>query len=346
MTKGEELNKRVWSLFEKAGFLTKPNSQSTEEHKVQISPQKTRLVDLYAEVPDLKVKIIGSNKSGGWKDSWSAHVNDYEAIGKKAGARVLFVVTGIEMTPENIEYAQAKGMSVWGEEKLRYFESVVGSIKEYAKYEIIHDLGIKTKEEKQITRVWALRLCQPNTDSPTELFMFSMSPELLLKTCVIYRRAIGNADAYQRMLQKKRLPKIRKFVSSDDALLPTNLILHLGNKVTVNEVDDKELLDHAGRPITLTNEEVCHLVTLDIPSTYASLEIIDGQHRLYGFVDTEPATRKNFNLVVLGLRKMSFRHQRDCFVAINDNSRRMDPNLVAYLKYTEDEAACQKDAEI
>ena len=33
-------------------------------------------------------------------------------------------------------------------------------------------------------------------------------------------------------------------------------------------------------------------------------------------------------------------------MAINDNARRMDPNLVAYLKLTDDEAACQKDSEL
>lgn len=346
MTKGEELNRRVWTLFEKAGFSTKPNSQSTEEHKVLLNSGKLRKVDLYAEVPALHVKIIGSNKSGGWKDTWSGHVNDFEKIGEKAGAKVLFIVTGKDMTAENIAYAQDEGMCVWGEEKLTYFESVVDAIKEYAKYEIIHDLGIKTKEQKQINRVLALRLRQPATDSTTELFMFSMSPEELLKTCVIYRRAIGNADAYQRMLQKKRLPQIRKFVSTHNALLPTNLILHLGKNITSKEVKDDELLDQAGKPITLTKEDVCDIVTLDIPMAYASLEILDGQHRLFGFVDTDPATRRSFNLVVLGLREMDDRQKRECFVAINDNSRRMDPNLVAYLKYTTDEAACQKNTEL
>ena len=37
---------------------------------------------------------------------------------------------------------------------------------------------------------------------------------------------------------------------------------------------------------------------------------------------------------------------RYAFVAINDNSRRMDANLVAYLKYTDDECQCQEDPEL
>lgn len=82
---------------------------------------------------------------------------------------------------------------------------------------------------------------------------------------------------------------------------------------------------------------------LKIPLAYASLELIDGQHRLYGFTHADPATRKEFNLVALGIAQLSTDRRRDTFVAINDNSRRMDPNLVAFLKYTDDEAECQKD---
>ena len=347
MDKGARLNTRVWSLFEKAGFRTEPNSQSTAEHRVRVSRSKTRKVDLYACEPDLDVTIIGSNKSGGWKDSWSAHVNDYEQIRRKANAhKVLFVITGKEMSQDDLDYPSQEGMSVWDEDQLSYYEAVADAIGKYAKHEIIHSLGLQTKEEKETCRVLALRLNQPTGGSRTEMFMFTIPPERLLKTCVIYRRAQGNRDAYQRMLRKNRLPKVKKFVTNPDAMLPTNIILHLGEKVTVDKVRSQELRDTSGRPITLTRARDCELVALNIPMEYASIELIDGQHRLYGFVDTDPATKKNFNLVVLGVKGLDMTQQRDTFVAINDNSRRMDPNLVSYLKYTEDDALCQKHNEL
>jgi len=46
------------------------------------------------------------------------------------------------------------------------------------------------------------------------------------------------------------------------------------------------------------------------------------------------------------MRGLTQQQRRDTFVAINDNSRRMDPNLVAYLKYTTDDAECQKSNEL
>ena len=160
--KGAALNKRVWTLFEKAGFKTQPNSQSASEHVVKLASGKTRKVDLFAKDDELGVVIIASNKSGGIEDTFSGHVNDWEDIGTAAGAnKVLFVITGKDMSPENIGYAKTKGMHVWGEKQLEYYEALTETIKQYAKYEIIHSLGIATSEEKNIHRVLALKVQQP-----------------------------------------------------------------------------------------------------------------------------------------------------------------------------------------
>ena len=97
---------------------------------------------------------------------------------------------------------------------------------------------------------------------------------------------------------------------------------------------------------TLPRQNDYDLVVLNIPLEYASLELIDGQHRLYGFVSSDAATKNSFNLVVLGIKGLPPKKRRDTFIAINDNSRRMDPNLVAYLKFTNDDVACQKDTEL
>jgi DNA sulfur modification protein DndB len=345
MDKGAALNQRVWTLFERAGFQTQPNSNSTAEHVVTLPLDKQRPLDLFAQVPDLGVTIAGSNKSGAIK-GWSAHVNDLEAISKAAGAnKALLVVTGFEVEDADRLFALHRGVVIWQESELAYYEAVTDAIGEYAKYEIIHNLGITTTEEKDTHKVLAIRLSQPMPNSGTELFMFSMTPERLLKTCVVFRRAKGSADAYQRMLRKDRLPKIRSFVTKADAILPTNLVLHLGSNVVVEPLKKQVYQDLDGNIVTISSSSN-DLVVLSIPMEYASLELIDGQHRLFGFAKTDAATKKSFSLLVLGLRNLSDKTRQNTFVAINDNSRRMDPNLVSFLKYTKDEAACQKDTEL
>jgi DGQHR domain-containing protein len=345
MDKGAALNKRVWSLFERAGFKTEPNSQTTAEHMVELAPGKNRKVDLYAREEDLGVTIVASNKSGGIKDTWTGHVNDWEEIGRKANAdKVLFVITGKDLSPEDRAYAARKNMHIWEEKQLSYYEALAATTKQYAKYEIIHSLGITTKEEKNIHRVLALKVQQPMPGTGHDLFLFSVPVEHLLKMCVIFRRAQGDASAYQRMLRRERLPKVQSFVTRPNAILPTNIVVHLNDTVFVEDIPLDDLKDAQARPIVLSRST--KPVVLNMPLTFSSLELIDGQHRLFGFVGADPATLKSFDLLVTGVRGLGTKERQETFVAINDNSRRMDPNLVAYLRYTPDLGECQKDSSL
>jgi len=345
--KGAELNKRVWTLFERAGFETKPSSNNPAEEVVSLPHDKERTLDLSARVQKLDVKIIGENTTASeLKESFTTYVHDIRELMKAVKANGgLFVLTGVDVSEKDKQYAEKSGIRVWGEEELLYYEAVVDALGGYAKYEIIHSCGIKTAEETSIHNVLALRFHQPYQYSDADLFMFTITPEKLLKTCVIYRKAQGSGDTYQRMVKKARLRNVKKFVTKENALLPPNIIVHLGDKVRWEPLKIPET-NASGEAITLTREKDYELVVLSIPLEYASIELIDGQHRLYGFVGAEPATRDTFNLSVIGMKGLTFAIKKDTFVAINDNSRRVDPNLVAYLKYTDDEAECQKDNEL
>ena len=346
--KGPALNQRVWTLFEKAGFQTKPNSNNPDdEEKIKLSADKTRKVDLFAELPNKGVVIIGENKSRGKLDkSFSAYVHDCEQLTKASKANVfVFVSDDKEIDAKDKKYAQERGVIVWGNDELEYYETLVDTIGEYAKYEILHAMGVSTREQSLTHDVLALKIRQPFSDSENELFIFTTSPEMLLKTCVVLRKAAGITDAYQRMVKKSRLSKIAKFVTQKDSVLPPNIVVHLNEEIDWTDIDLPEH-NKKGRKINLTRKNDYSLVLLHIPLKFASMEIIDGQHRLFGFAHANVETQERFNLVVLGLANMSPKKKTETFVAINDNARRMDPNLVAYLKLTEDETECQKDAEL
>jgi len=61
MDKGAALNKRVWSLFEKAGFATEPSSYSTFEHRVQLAPGEFMKVGFFATNGESQARIGASN---------------------------------------------------------------------------------------------------------------------------------------------------------------------------------------------------------------------------------------------------------------------------------------------
>ena len=235
-------------------------------------------------------------------------------------------------------------MTLWSESDLLYYEALNEAIHTFTKYDIIHALGLETKEEKTTVNVLAIGIKRPTSESPIELFMFSLSPERLLKTCSVFRRAVGNASAYQRMVSKKRLPSIKSFVSKADAILPTNIVLSLdATKISVIELEKAtQVKNLTAKPLTLSSSHH-ELVALGIPMAYGSMELLDGQHRLFGFAEAAPATRQSFNLAVVAIKGLEQKQKQSTFVAINDNSRRMDPNLVAYLQLEKEDQLCQKD---
>lgn len=347
MDKGSDLNKRVWTLFEKAGFQTRPNTADPSEHVVRLADDKERPVDLYAQESELGVRIIGSNKARKKLHSFTAHIHDLRMLREAAGATgALFVAGEKEMRESERRFARSNGIQVWDERQLSYYAAVVEAIGSYAKYEILHALGIPTREETLKDTVLAIRLRQPSVapDGGTEMFIFTLPAVKLLKTCVVLRKAAGNAFAYQRMVSKKRLPQVGQFVKTPEALLPTNIVVSLTDSIVVDRIQ-KNFRDTEGNEIIPSREDH-ELVSLTIPLRYGSLEIIDGQHRLFGFVYADETARRNFNLVVLGIRKLSEVRKSGTFVAINDNARRVDPSLVSYLRYTPVERICRQHADL
>lgn len=347
MDKGDALNKRVWSLFEKAGFETQPNSSDPAEHIVQLSGGAPRPVDLFARA--LGVIILGSNKARKKLKSYTAHIHDLEELQKASGASVsLFVAAEKEMLQKERDYAAQRGVRVWDERQLSYYEAVADALGLYAKYEIIHSLGLTTTEETLKDTVLGLRLRQPRSASvgaaTVEMYMFTVPAEKLLKTSVVLRKAQGSAFAYQRVLSKRRLPQIGNFVRTPEALLPTNIIVALSDDVRIDDVQN-DFKDQAGHKVSPSRGDH-QLVSITLPLKYGSLEVIDGQHRLFGFIHADESARKHFNLVVLGIRDIEERRKSAAFIAINDNARRVDANLVSYLRYTDNEKTCRENADL
>lgn len=349
MGKGEDFNKRVWTLFSRAGFETKPNAQDPKEHVVFLTEEDRdgRPLDLYAHDPSLGVTIISSNKSREKLKSYTAHIHDLARLKDRAGAdAAIFIAAEKKMLDKERRFAEKNGIRVWDERELSYYESLTTAIESYAKYEISSSLGLVTKQERYRQTLLALRLEQPNTTSPTrtELFLFVLPAEKLLPMAAVLRRVRGSPYAYQRMVSRARLPRIADFVMAPDSLLPTTLVVYLGNHVRVHKLDQR--FAHAGGEEFSPDLKGGTLVALEFPHEFASIEVIDGQHRLFAFARTNDITRQKFHLAVIGIREMSEKRRSDTFVSINDNAKRVDANLRAMLRYTDEERLCKKNPEL
>lgn len=350
---GYALNKRARNIFRGAGFEVRSQFDEGGEEEVLLKAGKKRTIDVTAVWKESNLKIaVNCRARKKLPEPITAYVHDWSEIRTASKAdKVLFVITKEMVVKEDKQYILENDMALWTEKQLDYYEVLVRTTGEFAKYEIVHSLGLRTEEEKDTHHVLSLKFSQPTMDSQSDLFVFPMTAERLLKTAVIYRRAVEDKNAYQRILKKRRLPGIGKYLSKEESLLPTDIVVALGAKVSFDKVKlSSPISDYQGQQLLLSRERAAELVRLNIPMEYASLEVIDGQHRIFGFIKTKKNVRDNFNLLIVGLKEkgkeMPTNRKRDLFVSINDTHKRMDANLVAYLKYTDSETECRRDPEL
>ncbi|HEY5504789.1 MAG TPA: DGQHR domain-containing protein [Sedimentisphaerales bacterium] len=154
-------------------------------------------------------------------------------------------------------------------------------------------------------------------------YTFSIPAKKLLPIAYVFRAtATGEAsleEAYQRSIDQKRLPKIRKFILSGHvaSMFPTNIVANIpiGSSVEVQEHDNGT-------------------ATISLPNEYAALHIIDGQHRLFSLcraTEDEWNTLNGYPFLVTAYKGMLNKDQAKIFFSINDEQTGINPNLICYI---------------
>lgn len=149
-------------------------------------------------------------------------------------------------------------------------------------------------------------------------YLFAIEPEVLLKVAYVLHRSKANSDlmpTYQRLIKKSRLKKVTDFVEGG-GFFPNSLILNV---------------DSGGRKRGLRFDSVAgggssaRMGMLHLPQNYRSAYVIDGQHRLYGFANSDRATTEL--LPVVAFVDMNRADQVRLFMEINENQKAVPKNL-------------------
>jgi len=217
----------------------------------------------------------------------------------------------------SIRFAKQHGFAVWGHSALRYFLAISSTVGKWAKYELFRELNLNL-EQQSTSKISALEIKQKGQ----KMYLGAIHPGLLLKIAYVTRRARESTYAYQRMLNKHRIKEIAAFISSSspESFLANAVIIVFDAEPSVQRSfhydSDKQLLT--------------------IPRKYCSAWIIDGQHRVYGFLDTkfEEWTEEKFqrfDLPVVIFRNLEEISQTRTFITINYNQKKIKPGLLCDL---------------
>ena len=151
-------------------------------------------------------------------------------------------------------------------------------------------------------------------------YMFSIEPGHLLKIGFVLHRTRTNEredPTYQRLLVPSRLRGIEKFITND-GFFPNSIIVNFNTRITKKRLEFQQSssknLDSSSR----------HGV-LKIPNSYSIAYIIDGQHRLYGYANTDEIF--DATIPVVAFENLTSDEQLGMFMDINENQKKIAPRL-------------------
>lgn len=144
-------------------------------------------------------------------------------------------------------------------------------------------------------------------------------------------------DGTQRVKQDKRLTEIAEYIERMDSTFPNSIII-AANYDQDTGLDQFELeamnAEESGEPENpddslawqiIEDDKGCY--QLKIPSAKKLAAIIDGQHRLFSFANTDEKTRDSMELVCSIFLDLPKALQAQIFAVINSNQKKVDRSL-------------------
>ena len=201
----------------------------------------------------------------------------------------------------------------FSEVDLEYYQELVGHLGTAARYQFEADIFQHQSIPELDGRVYAVQ----GSMGGLPYYTFLIEPEMLLKLGYVLHRSksIRVLPSYQRLIKKNRLSAIRKFINNG-GYFPNSLVVSVENE---------------GKPIRFEQTSPSldgsqsKLGVLHLPNKYRSLYVIDGQHRLYGYSESEYA--ESNTIPVVAFVDLDRNEQLRLFMEINENQKAVSKNL-------------------
>lgn len=221
--------------------------------------------------------------------------------------------------PEDSEDAQRLrdyGVYHMNENSYQYINNLIKSYKSSVLYQFY---GLMFKDELISDQPITIPALQGKMGDKA-YYLFSIKPSTLLKIGFVLHRTRVNdsmAPTYQRLLNPNRLKGITKFIDKG-GYFPNSIIINFADpnenlQTTFEAKDDKE------------ESSKVKFGLLHIPNAYGIAYIIDGQHRVYGYANSQ--YKDNHTIPVVAFQNMASEEQLKIFMDINENQKSVSKNL-------------------
>jgi DGQHR domain-containing protein len=235
----------------------------------------------------------------------------------------IFVTRNIEWTDTQKKVAKSHGFTVLNEYMIEYLFDLVKIAGEGAKYQIFGRL-LRNKNIKMKNLSFTVPAIESRMGGK-KYWTFNIEPEKLLKISYVNKRKDSDfedlAMSYQRVMKPQRIVEIKKYIGENNGFFPNTIIVNfekpfktitpLGTDVQKN----KWSVHTSSKPVVITT-----------PERLGCAWIIDGQHRLYGYADTDAKYSETVPVVAFSeFDDVSF--EAKVFMDINEKQTPVSANL-------------------
>ena len=324
---------RVWAMLAKLGWTWMNEDRKFRLRHTKTEDDRGRQIDVFAA--DAETALFVECKSAVEPRRASPSfaqdiqeisdirkgVNDSlrKAFGRKRKTAWLFFTRNYRVSEADQERFREKNIFHIPEDELSYYEQLVAHLGPVAKYQLFGRLFDDQIIPELDTRVPALRA----KVAGRTMYSFLVEPALLLKVGYVLHRTstiAGDLDRYQRLVSRARLRGIRRYIVQEGGFFPNSVIVNIRAKSRLR-FDLGGGGDHASETV---------LGILHLPQKYHSAMIIDGQHRLFGYGQTDE--RWTHKIPVVAFVNLPGQEQADMFVTINATQRSVPQNLLMTLR--------------
>lgn len=239
----------------------------------------------------------------------------HQLYGKDIKIKFIFATRNLrlDIESEDMKRLEKARAFYYNDNTYSYINNLIKHYKNASIYQFLglifkNELINKNKIEIPVVQGWM---------GKKKYYMFSIEPDLLLKIGFILHRTKANEvefPTYQRLLVPSRLKGITKFID-DGGYFPNSIIINF------NEQKNKIIFE----PALSKGDSKSNIGILKIPNAYAIAYIIDGQHRLYGYANSEYL--ESNTIPVVGLIGLEADEQLSIFMDINQNQKAVSPSL-------------------
>lgn len=321
----EVFEDRVWCLFARLGFTHMNEDRYFKMSYDYSNPNITQQIDVFAADDEtviiVECKASETLKDGVFKKHLEAFHGQMDGLRREAQKRFPKAKVKFIWATENyiISPADQAKMREWdiihfSDSVIRYYYDLVKHLGTCARYQLLGSLFANQEIRNMDDRIPAIQ----GEMGGHKYYSFSIEPERLLKIGYVLHRNEANKNmmpTYQRLIKKKRLQEVQRFINAG-GYFPNSLI------ISIDSGGKGLQFDLSGAKVEGAHSR---LGILHLPKKYRSAYIIDGQHRLYGYSDSDYA--KTNSVPVVAFVDLDRQEQIKLFMDINENQKAVPKTL-------------------